>query len=156
MTPSEEAKLEAKLSQIINQAMQLHTSETNNKLSEINAKIDVRDTFFEGELKVIKVKLESIEEQTKKTNGRVTKLEDNNKDTEEKINGQMKIMNSSIEVLKTNDIEHILHCPNLSRIKDLEDTQLTNKSILKFIVLLLSGLSALALIIIAAYQAFFK
>ena len=156
MTPSEEAKLEAKLSQIINQALQLHTSETNNKLSEINAKIDVRDTFFEGELKVIKVKLESIEEQTKKTNGRVTKLEDNNKDTEEKINGQMKIMNSSIEVLKTNDIEHILHCPNLSRIKDLEDTQLTNKSILKFIVLLLSGLSALALIIIAAYQAFFK
>lgn len=152
MTPAEEAKL----SQIINQAMKLHAAETNNKLSEINAKIDIRDTFFEGELKVIKVKLESIDEQTKKTNGRVTKLEDNNKDTEEKINGQMKTMSNTIDVLKANDIEHILHCPNISRIKDLEDSQLSTKSVYKFVLILLSGLSGLAIIALTAYQVFIK
>ena len=129
MTPADKAEF----SQMISSLLQVHTSETNTKLTEINGKIDLRDAQFNGALDLIKLKLESIETQTTKTNGRVNKLEDN-----------------------TYDIEHILHCPNVSRIKVIEDTQLTTKSIYKFIGLLIGGLSTLTLIVLTAIQIFMK
>lgn len=152
MTPADKAEF----SQMISSLLQVHTSETNTKLTEINGKIDLRDAQFNGALDLIKLKLESIETQTTKTNGRVNKLEDNTKDIEEKLNNQISGMDKRIETLRTNDIEHILHCPNVSRIKVIEDTQLTTKSIYKFIGLLIGGLSTLTLIVLTAIQIFMK
>jgi hypothetical protein len=152
MTPADKNEF----SQMISSLLQLHTSETNNKLNELNGKIDVRDAQFNGALDLIKFKLESIEAQTKKTNGRVNKLEEDTYDIEEKLNNQMKNIDKSIEVLRTNDIEHVLHCPNVARIKVIEDTQLTTKSIYKFIGVLIGGLSTLTLLILTALQIFVK
>ncbi len=57
---------------------------------------------------IIDYKLDAIKEQTTKTNGRVTKLEESN-------------------------MSHIINCPVAPKVRALEDNQLTNKAIKKWV-----------------------
>lgn len=58
---------------------------------------------------IIDFKLDAIKEQTTKTNGRVSKLEER-----EQI--------------------HVMNCPMISRVRNLEDNQLTEKAIKKWVI----------------------
>jgi predicted nuclease with TOPRIM domain len=109
-----------------------------------NAKID-------GKFNVIRVELAAIKEQTTKTNGRVTKLEDK---IETKITDKISNIDNRIEILKTNDIEHILHCPNISKIQELENQQLSRKSITKFMLIMIATISTIFTIALALFKLF--
>lgn len=74
--------------------------------------IAIQDSKFD----IIEIKLQQIYDQTKKTNGRVNKLED------------------QTEELRNKNKEHILLCPNSLKIRTLEDKNLEDQSIKKFIV----------------------
>lgn len=152
MTPVERKEIE----DMFTTTQKLSVSEINNKLGELNNKISMSSVETHSKFEIIKVQLDSIEEQTKKTNGRVTKLEELNSVYKDKIESELKSINARVDILKTNDIEHVLHCPNVSKIKSIEDSQLTTKSIYKFIGLLIGGLGTLALIILTALQIFIK
>lgn len=75
-----------------------------------------------GRLNVIQANLVRVEGQTTKTNGRVTACED------------------KIETLEKDEIKHAVNCPNLLRLKTLEEAEISRKAIIRFIV----GGSALA------------
>ena len=163
MTPLEKKEIEEMFINI----QKVSAAEINNELgklkgkielgnSELNNKIGMSSIETHSKFEIIKIQLDSIEEQTRKTNGRVTKLEELNISYKDKIENELKSINVRVEVLKTNDIEHVLHCPNVSKIKAIEDSQLTSKSIYKFIGLLIGGLSTLTLIILTAIQIFIK
>jgi hypothetical protein len=68
-----------------------------------------------GEFKVIKTELSSIKIQTTKTNGRVTSLE------------------KEVGEIKLEEVQHIINCPNTQRIGTLEKSDVSRKSVLKFI-----------------------
>lgn len=71
---------------------------------------------MKGRFNVLHANLVRIEEQTTKTNGRVTMLE--------------KQMNQ----LELDESQHVMKCPNASRIKAMEDNEISRKAIMKFIV----------------------
>lgn len=77
---------------------------------------------MKGRLNVIQANLLRVEAQTTKTNGRVTIVED------------------KIEILEKEEIKHSVNCPNESRIKTLEEAEISRKAIIRFVV----GGSALA------------
>jgi len=68
-----------------------------------------------GEFKVIKTELSQIKEQTTKTNGRVTSME------------------KEVGLIKLREVEHKTNCPNTLRIRTLEKSDVSRKSVLKFI-----------------------
>ena len=78
----------------------------------------------QGKFDVINVKLESIIEQTTKTNGRVNKLEYKT----------IPEINEKISKISLNEINHVVNCPQLSRLKVLEDNLTSQKSIKKFLI----------------------
>ena len=96
--------------------------------------IAVHTAETDGKFELIKFELKSIKEQTTKTNGRVTKLEE------------------KTETLKINDIEHITHCPNVSRIEALELSESGKQKIYKFITVLFGVCTALATLVIAYFE----
>lgn len=75
-------------------------------------------------------KLDSIEEQTKKTNGRVTKLE------------------QEVEQIKLDDINHIIKCPLNNEVKQIKDDLLEYKFMKKYPKLSLIGLAFIGVIMI--------
>lgn len=93
---------------------------------------------IDGKFELIKQELGQIKEQTTKTNGRVTRLEE------------------KTEVLKINDIEHVTHCPHASRIQSLENSELSKKSIYKFIGVAAAAIAAIASIVIAFFSLVLK
>lgn len=69
----------------------------------INEKFKSVHTIIELQFSSIKNTLESIDNQVKKTNGRVLKLEEN------------------VYTLQLNDATHSMNCPHSKRMKDIED-----------------------------------
>ena len=100
-------------------------------LAAHNEKID-------GKFNLINEKLERIEAQTTKTNGRVNKLED------------------KTEQLKINDIEHIINCPLVSRVKTIEETEQFKKGELRMITILSTVTASIAAIIISIAAIYFN
>lgn len=123
----------AELREMLNNIMAVHSEKTT------------------GEFNVIKVELAAIKEQTTKTNGRVNKLEDK---IEVKISDKIIAIDSRIETLKTNDIEHILHCPHTARIQELENQQLSRKTVRNFVLVLIASLSTILTIALALFKLF--
>lgn len=68
-----------------------------------------------GRFNVIHANLVQIKEQTTKTNGKVSKLE------------------TDVKTLYENDIKHALNCPFASRVEELEKSEISRKSVLKFV-----------------------
>ena len=129
--------------QMFTDIMGTHTAQTDSKLEAINGKIDV-----------INVKVNSIEIQTTKTNGRVTKLEDKVENIENKIALKIENIDDRIDVLRTNDVEHILHCPNVSKIQKLEEQQISRKSVINFLLLEIGVISTILGIALALFKLF--
>lgn len=77
-------------------------------ISHVNSKFEIIDH-----------KLDAIETQTKRTNGRLTKAEENIVD--------LKISE------KTHDNNHVNSCPHKDKIRRLEDSQLTNITVKRFL-----------------------
>lgn len=99
----------------------------------LNSILETHSARIDGKFDVINNKLDNIEKQTTKTNGRVSKLEEN------------------VQVLNIKDQNHIMYCPQQNRIKTLEDEQISSKSIKKFFyagVGIIVGLGGLILAII--------
>lgn len=86
------------------------------KIQEILHNLDLFKKEISYNLKEINMKLGSIEEQTKKTNGRVTKLEDN------------------VIQIEKNEDKHANNCPHAEKIKKLEENALTSKAIVNFFI----------------------
>lgn len=91
-----------------------------------------------GKFQVIDTKLDVIGEQTKKTNGRVTKLE------------------SDVLRLQFNDANHCNVCPQGKRIEKLEQDSLTSVAVKKFLIGALAIMVSLTTIIVAVYEIFIK
>lgn len=102
--------------QLLLDVLAAHTAEINGKFDVINEKLD------------------NIEVQTKRTNGRVTKLEE------------------KTSVLEINDLTHINECPNVARIQRLENTDLEKKSIFRFITVVFGVCATVATIVIAYFE----
>lgn len=75
----------------------------NEKFKSLQTSIDMSNYSVELKFKTVQTTLNSIEEQVKKTNGRVTKLEE---------------VTQSL-ILK--DATHLLNCPQGNRIKEIEN-----------------------------------
>lgn len=85
----------------------------------------------EGKFELIDNKLDNIYGQVKKTNGRVNTLED------------------KVEVIEKNEIKHYVNCPQASKIRTLEDNQLQEKSIKKWVLkMIVIGTSVVSTIIV--------
>lgn len=91
-----------------------------NKLSKIDSKFDI-----------INYKLDQIEKQTTKTNGRVTELE------------------KKINVVENQESTHVMRCPNIKRIESLEKESISTNSIKRF-TLIAIGLTGTAMTILFA------
>lgn len=92
----------------------------------------------DGKFDVIDTKLDAITEQTKKTNGRVTKLE-----------GQ-------VLMLQFNEQNHGNVCPQGKRIEKLEQESLSSGAVKKFLLGTLAVMVSLVTIIVAVYEIFIK
>lgn len=82
----------------------------------IEEKLATKEAYNEGLFKVIDNKLDSIKEQTTKTNGRVTSLE-------------LSVRNDISELDK-----HKLSCPLRNEVRIIQDKQLSNETIKTFLV----------------------
>jgi len=79
------------------------TNVISTPLAEINGKIEI-----------ILLHLSTIKDQTIKTNGRVNRHDE------------------ELKAVQLNNIDHVVHCPVVSRVKILEDSELSRKSIVAF------------------------
>lgn len=93
---------------------------------------------MKGRYNVIHANLVQIKEQTTKTNGRVTKIED------------------EIDDLKLSESKHFNSCPHISRIEDLENSETSRKAIYKFIGGMWLATVALSGIVIAIIELVIK
>lgn len=78
--------------------------------------LNIHSEKIEGKFNLIDEKLERIELQTTKTNGRVTRLE------------------SVVVDIQIKDKEHIINCPIKERVNNLETETITTKTIRKMII----------------------
>lgn len=92
------------------------------------------NAYHEGDLKLINADLKRILEQTTKTNSRVSRSE------------------AKIEELEKKEIAHIINCPQEKRVRNLEDNQLSQKSIKKWIV----GTVGIASLLIGIFYIIFQ
>ena len=112
-----------------------------------------------GKFDVIKVELEAIKQQTTKTNGRVSKIEEKIEDNEDEFNHKITEIEARLEQLKINDIEHVINCPNLSKIKSLESQISATRAIKKYIytsIILLGAIAGIAITFFQIYQSYHK
>lgn len=96
----------------------------------------------DGQYNLIAQKLESIEAQTTRTNGRVLKLE----------NETVPNINEKITKLNNSEMTHVLSCPITSRVLELEKDQIERKSIKKFLIAAITLLGILIGCVAAAYK----
>lgn len=89
---------------------------------------------MEDNFTIVHTKLSSIDEQVKKTNGRVTKLE------------------KDVVNIEKRDLTHILNCPQTQKINDINDQLMEYKIIKKYPKFFLAAFVILVIIII--YQEF--
>ena len=82
----------------------------------ISNAMKVKDAEHEANYKLIDFKLGTILEQTTKHNERMTKVEER------------------CDNIEKNEIAHIIECPQVEKVRALEDTALSQKSIKKWIV----------------------
>ena len=71
---------------------------------------------IESTYSIIDVKLNNIQEQTSKTNGRVTKLED------------------AVKTLQINDNNHIINCPQAPKLQKLQQDVDSVKNVKNFLI----------------------
>lgn len=81
------------------------------------------NAYHEGDLKLINADLKRILRQTTRHNQRMTKIESKNEKHEQRI-----------ELIEKADIANEGKCPNDDKVRALEDAQLTQKSIRKWII----------------------
>jgi predicted nuclease with TOPRIM domain len=106
----------AEIRQMLTDVLAGHTSEIN------------------GRYNVIHSNLIQIKEQTTKTNGRVTALED------------------KLEKLEKTEIQHIINCPNTGRISVLETAEISRKSVFRFVSIVAVVAASTAGIVIAIIE----
>ena len=101
----------------------------NEKFSRVYAQMDAN-------FDLIHEKLKNIEDQTKKTNGRVNKLED------------------EVEIIKLNEKDHLINCPQTYKIERIEDNLLEYKFMKKYpkISIIAMGIFGITLIILTLAQ----
>lgn len=91
-----------------------------------------------GRYNVIHSNLIQIKEQTTKTNGRVTALED------------------KLEKLEKTEIQHIINCPNTKRIGELENNELGRKSIFRFVSIVALVVASVTGLVIAVMEIIYQ
>lgn len=91
-----------------------------------------------GRYNVIHANLIQIKEQTTKTNGRVTALED------------------KLQKLEQTEIQHIINCPNTRRISELEDKETGRKSVFRFVSMVALVLFSIAGLVIAVMEIIYQ
>ena len=91
-----------------------------------------------GKFEVIKSKLDAIEVQTTKTNGRVTKLE------------------QITTRLEFDEANHANVCPHLKKIEALERTNLTEDAIKKFIIKTIGITISIMTVAISIFEIFIR
>jgi hypothetical protein len=89
---------------------------------------------IDGKFNVIDEKINSVIVQTTRTNGRVLKLED------------------KTQTLEIRDKEHIINCPIAERVKTLEDTRTGTKSIIRFIIQVITIAGIIGGILFGIYE----
>lgn len=82
---------------------------TRAEMNLVNEKFEGLTKLMNAQFINMADKLDSIEEQTKKTSGRVTELE-------------------------KKELLHVIQCPQTDKIRHLEDNQLTDKAIKKWMI----------------------
>lgn len=135
-----------------------HTDKEDLKLIMSSAVSEFAATT-NGKFDVIKVELEAIKQQTTKTNGRVSKIEEKIEDNEDEFNHKITEIEARLEQLKINDIEHVINCPNLSKIKSLESQISATRAIKKYIytsIILLGAIAGIAITFFQIYQSYHK
>lgn len=86
----------------------------------------------------IKIEISYIKEQVTRTNGRVNKLEE------------------KAETLALNDVEHVINCPMISRVKELENTDNNRKGQIKMVGIISTVAATITAIIISIAAIIFK
>lgn len=109
----------------------MNLSDTNEMRQLLTDVLAAHTAKIDGKFELIKQELHQIKEQTTKTNGRVTKLEDRT------------------DALKIAAIEHETKGSHAERIKALEDSQLSRISILKFVASVAAVISVVASLVFA-------
>lgn len=99
--------------------------ELNDLKEYIKQLMENRAIITDGEFKMIRMELAAIKALAEKTNGRVTKLEDEVYELE-KVNGN-----------------HFNNCPNNKAIRELQDENLTRKSVKNWVITSVSIASGL-------------
>jgi hypothetical protein len=82
----------------------------------LSDKLEENRALIESKFEIIELKLNNIQEQTTKTNGRVTALE------------------NEMIIVQKNEIKHNLACPQLPIIRDLQRENDNQKSIKNFFI----------------------
>lgn len=119
------------IEKMINQAV---LTKEDIKTDIIKPLLATVNAYHEGDLKLINADLKRILEQTTKTNSRVSRSE------------------AKIEELEKKEIAHIINCPQAKRVRSLEDNQLSQKSIKKWIV----GTVGIASLLIGIFYIIFQ
>lgn len=94
---------------------------TKAEINLIDEKFKGLTTLMNSQFINVHERLDEIKEQTTKTNGRVTELE-------------------------KQEILHVIKCPNASKIRTLEDNQLSDKSIKRWLVTAVAVTGSLSVI----------
>ena len=85
--------------------------------------------LIESKLEAITQKMDMIYEQTKKTNGRVTKLED------------------QVNIIQKDELTHTINCPIITRVQKLEDDKTSWSGVKNFNLKLITYTGAIVAII---------
>lgn len=106
------------------------TQQDKEEIKELlNSCILIANSEHTAKFQVIDYKLDTILQQTTKTNGRVNKLEEK-------------------------ELTHVINCPLQAKVRLLEDNQLTSRAIKKWIVAGIGIASVIMTIIFSAFKLF--
>lgn len=109
--PAMNQKDRAEIKNMLIDAMKTHSENTALVLKSHSENVEL---YLKGKFEVIEVKLDNIEKQTTKTNGRVTANE------------------TEIQKLKEVNIGHVMNCPNTAKIATLEQMEFGRKAVSSF------------------------
>jgi predicted nuclease with TOPRIM domain len=119
--------------------MEVMTKEDRDELRDMIGDIlGIQAEKTEGKFNVINEKLDAITEQTTRTNGRVTKLE------------------NQVFQIQINELNHTKACPQNKRLEKLETESLSQSAVKKFLIGSLAIIVSLASIITFVYEIFIK